>query len=315
MSLLKKVPELSLDQYTNGNTKDKQQFISDLFTGLKYYGFIIIKDHPVPVKLLDQAYSLCEQFFSQNNETKKKYICTKGGGQRGYTPFGTEHAKGNHFPDLKEFWHVGQFVNEGHEYFQLYPENLWPTELPEFQSTFTNIYKSLEDVGKTILSALGQSLQVESNYFSDMVNDGNSILRLLHYPPIPDSANPNCVRAAAHEDINLITILVSATTSGLELLDRDGKWLPVETAKNNLIVDAGDMLSRITNEVIPSTTHRVVNPMGENKNRYSMPFFMHPHPKAMLSCIESCKQGHVKYPDILSHDFLMKRLQEIGLTK
>ncbi len=315
MSLLKKVPELSLDQYTDGNTNDRQQFIDDLFTGLKYFGFIIIKDHPIPVPLLDKAYNFCEQFFTQDETTKNKYICTEGGGQRGYTPFGTEHAKGNNFPDLKEFWHVGQFLEEGHEYYKQYPKNIWPTELPEFKSTFTDIYKSLEDVGKTLLSALGHSLEVESDYFKNMVDDGNSILRLLHYPPIPEGADPNCVRAAAHEDINLITILVSATTSGLELLDRDGTWLPVETDKNNLIVDAGDMLSRITNEVIPSTTHRVVNPKGENKTRYSMPFFMHPHPKAMLSCIESCKQDKVKYPDILSHDFLMKRLKEIGLTK
>ncbi len=314
MSLLTNVPELSLEQFTDGNDADKSKFIDDLFTGLKYFGFIIIKDHPVPIPLLDKAYELSEKLFSLDVETKNKYICKEGKGQRGYTPFGTEHAKDNHHPDLKEFWHVGQLLNESHELYESYPKNIWPTEVNQFEETFTNIYKSLEDVGKTILSALSHSLQVEQSYFENMVRDGSSILRLLHYPPIPEGADPNCVRAAAHEDINLITILVSATTSGLELLDRNNNWLPVETAKNNLIVDAGDMLSRITNEVIPSTTHRVVNPKGENKNRYSMPFFMHPHPKAMLSCIESCKNRQAKYPDILSHDFLMKRLKDIGLS-
>ncbi len=312
--MLEKVPELSLDQYTDGNNKDREQFVKELFEGLKYYGFIIIKDHPVPVPLLDKAYELCQSLFELPETIKSGYISQAGAGQRGYTPFGKEHAKNNKFPDLKEFWHVGQILENNHKFSNLYPDNIWPQELPEFKNTFTNIFKSLEGVGQSLLSALTHSLDIPNHYFSDMISDGNSILRLLHYPPIPEGTDPNCVRAAAHEDINLITILVSATTSGLELLDRDGQWLPVETDKNNLIVDAGDMLSRITNEVIPSTTHRVVNPKGANKSRYSMPFFIHPHPQAMLSCIESCENGQQKYPDILSHDFLMERLKEIGLS-
>lgn len=310
------VPTLSLEQYISGSTNDKNEFIEALFSGLKYYGFIILKDHTISTELLDKAYNQSKKLFNLSLEAKNAYISPVGGNQRGYAPFGKEHAKGNSAPDLKEFWHVGRHLNKGHKYEASYPDNIWPKEIPDFQKTFQDLYTGLDHVGDVMLEALTGPLEVEKNYFRNMTKDGNSILRLLHYPPLAKDTDPNCVRAAAHEDINLITILVAATTSGLELLDRDGKWLPVETDKNNLIIDAGDMLSRITNEVIPSTTHRVVNPNdGQNNSRYSMPYFIHPNPEAMLTCLPSCQGDGAKYPDILAQDFLMQRLKEIGLTK
>lgn len=308
-----KVPELSLKHYIEGSPEEKQNFNEQLFAGIKHYGFIILKDHPVSTDLLDTAYAQLEKLYNLPTETKMKYFLNNGG-KRGYTPFGTEHAKNNKHPDLKEFWHVGRELEPGHELYDRYPKNVWPEELQEFKSTFQELYKRLEATSEIMLESLTYSLDLPKDYFKTMTQDGSTVLRLLHYPPIPEDADPNCIRAAAHEDINLITILVAATQTGLELLDRDGKWLPVETEKNNLIVDAGDMLSRITNEVIPSTTHRVVNPKGENTSRYSMPFFVHPHPEANLTCLDSCKGEKALYEDIKAEEFLMQRLKEIGLT-
>ncbi len=314
----RQVPELSLQSYIHGDEKEKQRFSEDLFLGLKEYGFIILKDHLVSTDLLDEAYLKLEQFFSLNEEQKRAYISEAGSGQRGYTPFGEEHAKDAEVHDLKEFWHVGREISQDHPFKKYYPDNIWPSEdlVPKFKSIFHRLYTELDQAGQYLLEALTTPLEVEKDYFAKMTKDGNSILRLLHYPPIPEDADPRCVRAAAHEDINLITILVAASQSGLQLKDRDGSWLDVETAKNNLIVDAGDMLSRICNDVIPSTTHRVINPgEGANVSRYSMPYFMHPHPEAVLECIPSCRGAGEKYVPISSHDFLMQRLREIGLTK
>lgn len=311
-----KVPTLSLRQYSDGDVEARQQFIEDLFNGFKYYGFVILKDHPISVHLLDKAYAECEALFNLSEDIKLSYISKSGGGQRGYTPFGQEHAKDSPVHDLKEFWHVGRDLPSMHKYESEYPKNIWPQELTQFRSVMMELYSALDSVSKIMLEALTFPLKLDPNYFDKMILDGNSILRLLHYPPLKNNTDPRCIRAAAHEDINLITILVAATTSGLELLDRDGKWLPIETEKNNLIVDAGDMLARITNEIIPATTHRVVNPPnGKNEHRYSMPYFIHPNPDAYLTCIESCKGDGAKYPTIRAQDFLMQRLYEIGLVK
>lgn len=309
----RRVPELSLNSYIEGSSIERTRFIDDFFSGLKDYGFIVLKDHPIPDRLLKDAYQLLERLFDLPVDTKMKYALKDQGFQRGYTPFGREHAKDSPVMDLKEFWHVGRDLPEGHRFSQLYPTNIWPKELSEFQAVMSKIFRSLDETGKIMLEALTYPLELPRDFFARMVNDGNSILRLLHYPPIPEGVDPRCVRAAAHEDINLITILVSATASGLQLKDRDGSWLPVESDPNSLIVDAGDMLSRLTNEVIPSTTHRVVNPEGANTARYSMPFFMHPNPDAMLTCLPSCTGAGAKYPPISAQDFLMQRLREIGL--
>ena len=315
MSTIRRVPELSLNSYIEGSSTDRNRFIDELFRGLKEYGFIVLKDHPIPDELLNKAYALIQQFFSLPLETKKKYALHDKGFQRGYTPFGQEHAKDSPVMDLKEFWHVGRDLAPGHRYEQNYPSNIWPSEIAEFQATLSHIYKALDETGKIMLEALTGPLELPADYFSKMVGDGNSILRLLHYPPIPEGADPRCLRAAPHEDINLITILVNATTSGLQLKDRDGKWLPIESAPNSLIVDAGDMLARLTNDVIPSTTHQVVNPEGANGPRYSMPYFMHPNPDAMLECLPLCRGAGAKYPPIAAEAFLFQRLREIGLLK
>ncbi len=309
------VPTLSLKSYTEGSKAEQIQFIDQLFSGLKDYGFIVLKEHDIPQELFNQAYSMLEKFYSMPVEEKIKYAGVHGG-QRGYTAFGTEHAKNSSVMDLKEFWHVGREVAPTHKFAKYYPKNVWPTELPDFKTVFSQLYSSLNEAGKAMLQALTFPLEVPQNYFDYMVEDGNSILRLLHYPPIAANSDSRALRAAPHEDINLITLLPAATAAGLQLKDRDGSWLEVEGNPGELIVDAGDMLARICNDVIPSTTHQVVNsPEAAKKSRYSMPFFMHPHPEAILSCIPSCKGKGAKYADISSHDFLMQRLEEIGLLK
>ncbi|MCB9073280.1 MAG: isopenicillin N synthase family oxygenase [Bdellovibrionaceae bacterium] len=312
---MSQVLELSLAAYTQGNESEKQKFIADLYRGLKDLGFIVLVDHPISEDLLKKAYALSEEFFNLPADIKKKYSLFDNGFQRGYTPFGTEHAKDSPVADLKEFWHVGRNLPADHQYENLYPKNIWPVEIPELGPTFSKIYQALEMCGDIMLEALTLPLELDKNYFKKMTKDGNSILRLLHYPPLPADRDPRSIRAAAHEDINLITLLVSASASGLELKDRNGQWLPVISSPNAIIVDSGDMLARITNEVIPSTTHRVVNPPDAKTSRYSMPFFMHPNPEAMLTCLPSCKSGGAKYPDILAEDFLKQRLREIGLLK
>lgn len=316
-STLRKVPTLSLGSYLHGSQDDKVKFIEQLFHGIKDYGFIILKDHDVPKELLTEAYQLLEKLYQLPEATKRGYISELGGGQRGYTPFGKEHAKGSPVMDLKEFWHVGREVADGHAFAKYYPKNIWPDDtIPEFRPVFEKLYMQLEKAGIQMMEALSYPLQVEKDFFTKMVVEGNSILRLLHYPPIPEGVDSRCVRAAEHEDINFITILPAATTSGLQLKDRDGSWLDIESDYGTLIVDAGDMLARITNDVIPSTTHRVINPQdGKNTSRYSMPFFMHPHPESILSCLPSCKGSGAKYTDITAHEFLMQRLREIGLIK
>lgn len=313
---LRKVPTLSLASYTQGSSSERAAFVDGLFTGLKEYGFIILKDHNVKPEALHQAYEILKKFYALPTEIKKSYISPKAGFQRGYTPFGQEHAKDSPVMDLKEFWHVGRELPEVHALKSIYPANVWPSEIPEFKTHFTALFAALEEAGNVMLEALTLPLEVDQNFFARMTKDGNSILRLLHYPPIPEGVDSRCVRAAAHEDINFITILPAATASGLQLKDRDGQWLDIESEPDTLIVDVGDMLARLTNDVLPSTTHRVINPQdGKNQSRYSMPFFMHPHPEAMLSCLPSCKGAGAKYPDITGHDFLMQRLREIGLIK
>jgi isopenicillin N synthase-like dioxygenase len=304
-----RVPELSLAGYLSGDATRQDHFSAELTQSLQRFGFVIIRDHGVPVELLDAAYELAQQLFALDAETKHLFR----GGLRGYTPFGTEHAKNNRFPDLKEFWQVGREQDPARATAQ-FPVNVWPSHLPAFRAVFTQLYDALDATGRTLLQALAPRLHVAPNYFDERVTRGNSILRVIHYPPIPDDADPRCVRSAAHEDINFLTILVAARGSGLELLDRDGAWLPVETAPQNLIVDSGDMLARLTNDVIPATTHRVVNPHGPNVSRYSMPFFIHPTDETSLACLPACIGAGAKYPEISAGEFLAQRLQEIGLA-
>ena len=315
MDTIRKVPELSLMSFVNGSNTDKTRFVDNLFSGLKDYGFIVLVDHPVDYKLTQKAYELIHEFFQLPVETKRQYVCKEGGGQRGYTAFGVEHAKNSQFPDLKEFWHVGRDSLVNPEFQKYFPENIWPNEIKGFKETFLGLYNALDTTSVVIMDALGMALDLPQDYFRTMLRDGNSIMRPIHYPPLGPEAPANCVRSAAHEDINLITVMVGATTSGLELLDRDGKWLPVHNNDKQLVIDSGDMLSRLTNDIIPATTHRVVNPDNASSNRYSMPFFVHPNPDTVLSCVPSCRGAGEKYPPINSHEWLMIRLKEIGLLK
>lgn len=304
----RQVPELSLKAFTEGGAAERAAFSDALMAGLQDYGFIILKDHNVPVELLNRAYGLAEQVFALPEAEKLRHAK----GLRGYTPFGVEHAKDNPHADLKEFWQIGREPRP--DLAEVLPPNVWPEGAPGFDATFSALFARLDETGRLLLRALAPKLGLDEGYFDPLVADGTSILRVLHYPPIPPDADPACVRSAAHEDINFITILVAARGAGLQLLDRDGTWLPVETEQSNLIVDSGDMLQRLTNGVIPSTTHRVVNPDGPNLSRYSMPFFMHPTSATSLEVLPSCRGAGAMYPPITAGEFLQERLKAIGLA-
>ena len=290
------VPELSL---ADGS------FSTGLIQGLQRFGFIVLRDHPVPASLLDRAYESSSRFFAQDEHVKRRYVF----GPRGYSPFRTEHAKNQTEPDLKEFWQSGVEPN-GNE-----PANVWPEFPPEFKDTVLALFDALQETGRILLEALERPLRLPSGFFESRMRQRNSVLRMLHYPPVTAGMQSGGLRAAAHEDINLITLLPAPAESGLELLDRDGRWIAVKTARHNLIVDSGDMMARLTNDVIPATTHRVVNPAVQDRSRYSLPFFMHPDSDVVLSCLPSCIGSGAKYPDIRAGVFLEQRLRDIGLLK
>ena len=294
---------------------DREGFTQELFEGLKTYGFVVLRDHGIAATEIREAYRLVEQLFQLPIDTKLKYD-SGSGGARGYTAFGRENAAGNPYADLKEFWHVGQTLTPNSEYADVYPANVWPEEIPEFEHCLNGMYRKLEDLGKLMLELVGDSLNLEPEFFNEMVTDGNSIYRLLHYPAVKGMDTGHRMRAAPHADINLLTLLLGATDSGLELLDHRGNWLPVESGPDEIVLDTGDMMSRLTNDVLPSTVHRVVNPFSQDKSRFSMPFFLHPHSQADLSCLPQCQgKSGAKYAPITAGEFLQQRLEEIGLVK
>jgi isopenicillin N synthase-like dioxygenase len=316
MSAAKNIPTVDLNDYTAGDAAARSRLIETLGQGLSEFGFLNVEGHGIDSSLIRGTYDLWKRFFELPDEVKRRYAGVEGGA-RGYTPFGIEHAKDNPLPDLKEFWHIGQEPPEGHPYRQEYPENVWPAEIPEIRQPTQRLYSSLERVAENLLRALAEYFDMPRDTFASMMTVGNSILRVIHYPPVrPDQAP--AVRAAAHEDINLITLLCEATDSGLEILTRQGEWLAVETGPGQIVVDAGDMLSRFTNEVVPAATHRVVNP-AENaaRDRYSMPFFVHPYSACDLTIDERfvSADNPPKYPPITAGQFLEQRLREIGLKK
>jgi isopenicillin N synthase-like dioxygenase len=315
-----KVSTLDIRSFTSGNTRDQDYFVKEFGRGLHEYGFVVIEGHGISPELIRDCYAKTKAFFDLPWDTKKQYIVSQGGGQRGYTAMGQEHAKDSKHPDIKEFWHVGRenFTHKDNQ--TRYPANIWPdTHVSGFKPAFSSLYSQLESMADTLLQATALYLGLQRKTLSDMIVDGNSIIRALHYPPLADDQfKSGAVRAAAHEDINFITILCEATESGLELLTHDGKWLAVESGPGQMVVDSGDMLSRICNNIIPSTTHRVVNPAGsKNVARYSMPFFVHPHSQCHLNVLPTCisAQNPAKYPPIIADEFLHQRLREIGLVK
>jgi isopenicillin N synthase-like dioxygenase len=313
MPATRKVASVSL----KASERDPEGFAEELGTSFERYGFAIIADHGIPADLIARAEEKAKAFFALPEAVKRKYHIAGGGGARGYTPFGIETAKGATAYDLKEFWHVGRELPEGHRYCEVMAPNVWPEEVQSFQDTFLELFAAFDTAGLRILEAIARHLGLASDYFADTVKDGNSVLRLLHYPPIPGDG-PN-VRAGAHEDINTITLLLGAEEAGLQLLDRDGNWLPVTPKQGELAVNIGDMLQRLTNNVLRSTTHRVVNPPPERRgmSRFSMPFFLHFRPDFLIETLPSCitPERPNLYPEpITAHDYLLERLREIKLA-
>jgi len=281
------------------------------------YGFAIVREHGLDAAVIDRALGATKAFFALPEAMKRRYHVAGGAGQRGYVPFGVEAAKGADTVDLKEFWHVGRELPEGHRYRPYMPHNLWPEEIPNFKRDVYALYEALDALGLELLQSIALFLGLPADFFRESVRDGNSVLRLLHYPPTPPHAGG--VRAEAHEDINVITLLLGAEEAGLQLLTREGEWLDVNPPEGALVVNIGDMLQRLTNHVLPSTSHRVVNPTPERAHlpRYSIPFFLHFAPDYPIETLPSCitSENPNRYPEpITAQDFLYERLREIRLA-
>lgn len=300
-----------------GDLEARTRFGHALGEAFRAYGFVTLSNHGISRALREQAYAAVRAFFALPERDKLRYHLPGGGGERGYTPFRVETAKGQRDPDLKEFWHVGREQPPGTTPHSRLVPNLWPHEVPEFQGSMLALYAALDDLGTRILGALALHLGLPERWFDDKIDHGNSVLRALHYPPL--EGEPRGVRAAAHEDINLITLLIGSGEPGLEILRRDGTWLPIETRDDQIVVNVGDMLQRLTNHVLPSTTHRVVNPPAPwgTRSRYSLPFFLHFNPEFVISTLPSCMGPELpnRYPEpIRADDYLQERLREIGLA-
>lgn len=297
--------------------RDPQGFASKLGRSFVEFGFAIVADHGIPEELISRAESKAKAFFALPDDVKRKYLIEGGGGARGYTPFGIETAKGHKAHDLKEFWHIGRDLPPGHPFRDHMPDNLWPSEVPGFKETFLELFANFDRTGLTILKAIARYLGIDEHYFEDAVRDGNSVLRALHYPPQTEPTGEH-IRAGAHEDINAITLLLGAEEAGLELLTRDGRWIPVSPKPGELVINIGDMLQRLTNGLLRSTSHRVVNPAPERAShaRYSMPFFLHFRSDFLIDALpETVAAGeHPKWPPITANDYLLERLREIKLV-
>jgi len=313
------IPRLDLNTYISGTAEERKQFSNDIGKAFNETGFVTITNHGLSKELIDKLYEQVKALFALPDAVKQQYEIPGLAGQRGYTGKGKETAKGFKTPDLKEFWQIGQTVTDDDVLKAQYPDNVIVNELPEFNPTTIEVYKKLEAAGKHLLRAIAVYLELPENYFDDKVHNGNSILRTLHYFPItdPDSVPDDAVRAGAHEDINLITLLIGASADGLELLTRDNTWFPVKAYGEDLVVNVGDMLQRLTNNKLKSTTHRVVNPPRElmKFSRFSVPFFLHPKSGMDLTSLDSCiDEQHPKlYTDITAGEYLDERLREIGL--
>jgi len=312
----KGIPTVDLSDFLSGDFNLKAKFVNQLGQAYEDIGFVAVKNHGIPDKIINELYSIVEDFFALPVSKKVKYEIDGIGGARGYTSFGKEHAKNRNAGDLKEFWHFGQFVEGDDPIGNEYPQNVSVEELPQFLKTGKNAYRSFEECGKHMLRAIALYLGLEENFFDGQIYNGNSILRPIHYPPIVNP-EPDAVRAGEHEDINLITLLVGASADGLQVLNRQNEWISVTAIKDHIIVNVGDMLQRLTNNKLRSTTHRVVNPPKEEwgKPRYSMPFFLHPRSDMSLNCLPNCidENKPKDYKDISAGDYLDERLREIGL--
>jgi isopenicillin N synthase-like dioxygenase len=297
------------------HASDFSGFAADLGASFEKYGFAVVSDHGIDDALINAALERTKAFFALPEAVKRAYIIPGGAGQRGFTAFGVETAKGESRADLKEFWHVGRELPSGHRYGAVIPPNVWPAEVAGFRDAVGELYAGLDRLGERLLSAIARHLGLADDFFEGPTRDGDSVLRLLHYPPVP--AGASAVRAGAHEDINAITLLLGAEEAGLELLTADGQWLAVSPPAGSVVVNIGDMLQRLTNHHLPSTTHRVVNPAPERRGfaRYSTPFFLHFAPDYLIETLPSCiDAAHPDHPQpITARAYLEQRLREINL--
>jgi isopenicillin N synthase-like dioxygenase len=312
------IPSIDLNDFISGDIKRKEKFVQELGYAYEEIGFVAVKGHLLSDETSKNLYQQVETFFNLPLAKKASFENPEIAGQRGYIGFGKEHAKGRSVGDLKEFWHFGQEVEDNDPIKSEYPENIFVPEMPHFNLYGMKAYKELEATGKYMLRAIALYLGLDEFYFDDKIKNGNSILRPIHYPPItnePESA----VRAAEHEDINLITLLMGASAEGLEVLNKQGEWVGITALPEQLVINVGDMLQRLTNNKLKSTTHRVVNPPREKwgSSRFSMPFFLHPRSEMRLDCLESCVTSsyQLHYEPISAGEYLNERLLEIGLKK
>ena len=297
----KQIPELSFVDIEKGDSNS----INILSDALEDHGFFSITEHGLSNELVDKCYQLSKQFFNLEYEIKNKYSSVGSKGARGYTPKGIETAVGENVPDQKEFWHHGPVVDDTFD--QKIPKNIIIEEMPEFNKYFDELYLELHKIGSRVLSVIALSLEIDKNFFTPWIEKGNSLLRSIHYPPVDSSLNPH--RARAHEDINLITLLIGAEEGGLEVLNKDGSWIKVSPSSEAIVCNIGDMMQLVTDEKLKSTTHRVIqDKLTESKPRFSIPFFLHPAPSINLKSIfRDSDEG------ILANDFLDQRLKEIKL--
>lgn len=311
------IPVVDLSEFS-GDAKKKASFVASLGKAYEEVGFVAVKNHGIPDQTIADLYKYTTAFFTQDPEVKSKYEIAGLAGQRGYTSFGKEHAKGSKAADLKEFFQFGQTVEDKDPIASEYPANVSVAEVPAFTPTFFKAYRAFEASGSQLLRAIAIYLGLDEKYFDQYVHNGNSILRAIHYPPIT-SEPKSAIRAEQHEDINLITLLVGASADGLEILSKQNEWVPVTSLPEQIVVNVGDMLQRLTNNRLKSTTHRVVNPPKEKwgSPRYSIPFFLHPKGSMSLACLPGCIDAkHPKeYPDVTAGEYLDERLREIGLKK
>jgi isopenicillin N synthase-like dioxygenase len=312
------IPVVNLADFLSGDPQLKQAFVNQLGKAYEEVGFVAVKNHGIPDELIADLYKYVQQFFSLPGEEKRKYEIPGLAGQRGYTSFGKEHAKGSDAPDLKEFFQFGQVVEDNDPIKSEYPDNVQVGDVPAFNTTFTKAYRAFEKSGRALLQAIALYLGLDEHYFDQYIHNGNSILRAIHYPPIMQEPK-SAIRAEQHEDINLITLLVGASADGLQILTKQNDWVPVTSLPEQIVVNVGDMLQRLTNNKLKSTTHRVVNPPKEmwGTSRFSIPFFLHPKSEMSLACLESCiDAAHPKaFPDATAGEYLDERLREIGLKK
>lgn len=314
----KNIPSVDLADFTEGNKKTKAAFVKELGKAYEEIGFVAVKNHGLSDALCAELYAQVKGFFTLSKEEKEAYEIEGLAGQRGYVSFGKEHAKNKNEGDLKEFWHFGQTVEDNDPVKEEYPDNVQVNELPKFNAVGREVYQKLEATGRDMLRAIALHLNLDENYFDAKIHNGNSILRPIHYPPITHEPK-DAVRAAEHEDINLITLLMGASADGLQVLNKSGEWISVTALPDQIVVNVGDMLQRLTNNKLKSTTHRVVNPPREKwgTSRYSIPFFLHPRSEVSLNCLPSCisVSNPKNFSDITAGEYLEQRIIELGLKK